>query len=302
MAGDWPGRVPGDDFMADRSWFFATDGKQQGPYSEDQFRDLIDKGGIRPDTYVWTEGMAAWQFAGEVPGLLSGGARPPAFPGSGIAPAHVAGAGSLSLEADTWALLGRSLLVTFGNLLVIPAPWLVTGFYRWFVSHLRVPQRPNLGFTGQPGDIWYVFVLLALGAYAGLSGVPYLQYILLPVQGYLSWMTVRWFVANISSNGQRLPLTFAGEPLIYVGWYVLGIVSIITIIGWAWVMTAFMRWVCRNIAGTRREVTFTASGWQVLWRTLLFGLGVVFIIPIPWVLSWYTRWTVSQFELVERAA
>jgi hypothetical protein len=284
--------------MANRSWFFATDGQQHGPYSEDQFRDLIGRGDIRPDTYVWSEGMAAWQFAGDIPGLLSGAAA--SIPG--VPMARGAGTGSLSLEADTWSLLGRSLLVTLGNLLVIPAPWLVTGFYRWFLSHLRVPQRPNLGFTGQPGDIWYVFVLLALGAYAGLSGVPYLQYILLPVQGYLSWMTVRWFVANISSNGQRLPLTFTGEPLIYVGWYVLGIVSIITIIGWAWVMTAFMRWVCRNITGTRREVTFIASGWQVLWRTIVFGVGMVFIIPIPWVLSWYVRWTVSQLELVERTA
>jgi hypothetical protein len=35
---------------------------------------------------------------------------------------------------------------------------------------------------------------------------------------------------------------------------------------------------------------------------MLFGLGMVFIIPIPWVLSWYVRWTVSQFELVERTA
>jgi hypothetical protein len=245
--------------------------------------------------------MAAWQFAGDVPGLLSGGAAVP-MPGSGVPMARGIDSGLFSLEARTWALLGRTLLVTLGNLLVIPAPWLVTGFYRWFVPHLRVPQRPNLGFTGQPGDIWYVFVLLALCSYAGLSGVSYLQYILIPVQGYLSWMTVRWFVANISSNGQRLPLTFTGEPLIYVGWYLLVIVSIVTIIGWAWVMTAVMRWVCRNIAGTRREVTFIASGWQVLWRTIVFALGVVLIIPIPWALSWYARWIVSQFELVERTA
>jgi hypothetical protein len=287
--------------MANRSWFFATDGQQHGPYSEDQFRDLIGKGGIGPDTYVWSEGMAAWQFAGDIPGLLSSGTRPPAFPGSGAPVAQGIGSGMLSLEAGTWALLGRSLIMFIGNLLVIPAPWAVTGFYRWLVPHLRVPQRPSLGFTGQPGDIWYVFVLLALCSYAGFSGVDYLEYILLPVQGFLSWMTVRWFVANISSNGQRLPLTFTGEPWVYVGWYLLGIVSIVTIIGWAWVMTALMRWVCRNVAGTRREVTFIASGWQVLWRTILFALGVVLIIPIPWALSWYLRWTVSQFELVERA-
>ena len=89
-------------------------------------------------------------------------------------------------------------------------------------------------------------------------------------------MMVRWFVANISSRRTtRCPLTFTGSPWVYVGWYLLAFVSIITIIGWAWVMTAWMRWMCRNIDGTRREITFNASGWEVLWRTLLFGLGCV---------------------------
>jgi hypothetical protein len=288
--------------MASRSWFFATDGQQHGPYSEDQFRDLIASGDIRADTYVWSEGMAAWQFAGDVPGLLSGGARPPAFPVSPRPSAHFAGPVSLSLETGIWQLLGRALILFFGNLLVIPAPWVASSFYRWLVPHLRAPQRPNLGFTGQPGDIWYVFVLLALCSYAGLSNVPYLNYVLLPVQGFLSWMTVRWFIANISSDGQRLPLTFTGEAVTYVGWYVLGIVSIITIVGWAWVTTAFIRWACRNIAGTRREVTFIASGWQMLWRTVVFGLGIGLIIPIPWALGWYARWVISQFVLIERTA
>ena len=28
--------------------------------------------------------------------------------------------------------------------------------------------------------------------------------------------------------------------------------------------------------------------------------SLLLIIPIPWLISWYTRWYVSQFELVER--
>jgi GYF domain 2 len=288
--------------MSNRSWFFASEGKQQGPYPEVRLREFIASGTVTAETLVWTEGMTGWQKAGDIPGLLSGVSGPPPVPHSrAFAGSGAQTGGSLSVDFSIWALFGRALLFLIGFLFVIPAPWVATSFYGWFVERLRVPQRPNLGFTGQPGDIWYVFVLLALFSYAGLSGVAYLQYILLPVQGYLSWMTVRWFVANISSNGQRLPLTFTGEPLIYVGWYLLGIVSIVTIIGWAWVMTALTQWVCRNIAGTRREVTFIASGWQVLWRTILFALGVVLIIPIPWALSWYARWIVSQFELVERA-
>jgi GYF domain 2 len=296
-------RVGGTNIMASRSWFFATDGQQHGPYPEDQFRDLIGRGDVRPDTYVWSEGMAAWQFASDVPGLLSGGARPPAFPGSGRPGAAVVQAGGpLAVDLSIWQLLGRVLLYTIGFLLVVPAPWVATGFYRWFVAHLRVPQRPNVAFTGQPGDIWYVFVLLALCSYAGLGNVPYLQYVLFPIEAFLSWMVVRWLVANVSPDGNARPLAFTGSPWAYVGWYLLGFISFITIIGWAWVLTAWMRWMCRHIDGTRREVTFNASGLEMLWRTIVFGLGCGLVIPIPWVLGWYFRWNVSQVALVERTA
>jgi hypothetical protein len=90
--------------------------------------------------------------------------------------------------------------------------------------------------------------------------------------------------------------------LTYVGWYVLMYLSFITIIGWAWVVTAWMRWNCRNIDGTQREVIFNATGLEMLWRTVVFGLGCALIIPIPWVMRWYATWYVSQFALVERAA
>src|SRR5882757_10573700 len=101
-------RAGGTNIMASRSWFFATDGQQYGPYSEDQFRDLIGKGNIRPDTYVWSEGMAAWQFASDVPGLLSGGA--PAVSQAGVRPVVSGGQGAaaFSLDVGVWELLWRS--------------------------------------------------------------------------------------------------------------------------------------------------------------------------------------------------
>ncbi len=51
--------------MSGRSWFVAVGDKQEGPYSEAEFHDLIARGNVRPDTYVWADGMPAWQFAGE---------------------------------------------------------------------------------------------------------------------------------------------------------------------------------------------------------------------------------------------
>jgi GYF domain 2 len=290
--------------MSDRSWFFASQGQQRGPYPEVQLRDFIANGAVTTETLVWTEGMTGWQKAGEIPGLLSGARGSPAVPQPGGALTSAGGwdDAPLSIELELWSFLGRSLLFIIGLLLVIPAPWAVTSFYRWIVSRLRVPRRPNLAFTGQVGDIWYVFVAIGLMSYAGLSGVSYLQYILIPVQAFLSWMTVRWIAANFSSNGARLPIEFRGSALGYVGWYLLMYISVITIIGWAWVITAWMRWTCRNVAGTRREIVFNATGWQVLWRTVLFSFGCALLIPIPWVLRWYTSWYVSQFALVERNA
>ena len=80
-----------------------------------------------------------------------------------------------------------------------------------------------------------------------------------------------------TASGFRSPSTAASGP--FIGWQLLMYVSVITIIGWAWVITAWMRWICRNISGTRREVVFNGTGLEVLWRTLLFVIGCVFIIP-----------------------
>jgi hypothetical protein len=284
--------------MSNRSWFFAANGQQQGPYPDVQFRDFIARGMVRAETLVWTDGMAGWQKAGEIPGLFSG-----AVPqGAAATGSRSAGGGQLSIDLGLWAFLGRSILFVIGTLLVIPAPWVAVSYYRWVASRINVPGRPNLGFTGEVGDIWYVFVLLALCSYAGSTGYVSLRLIAIPVQAALSWMVIRWIAVNLSSGGQQLPLSFEGSVLGYVGWYLLMFVSFITIVGWAWVVPAWMRWICRNVSGTRREILFKASGVDVLWRTIVFTLGCMVLIPIPWVLRWYTEWYISQFELAPRTA
>jgi hypothetical protein len=289
--------------MPDRFWFFAAEGKQQGPYPEPQFRDLLARGIVRGDTLVWSEGMAVWQRAGEVPGLMAGSSGPPATPTSRDAVMSAGhGGGSLSLQVGIWSLLGRSLLFVIGLLLIIPAPWTATSFYRWMVSRLDVPGRPNLAFNGQVGDLWYVFVLIGVLSYSGASGYAVVKLAAFVIQAFLSWMVVRWIAANLSSNGQALPIAFKGSVWGYVGWYLLLYISFITIIGWAWVQTAWMRWICRNISGTRREIVFNASGLDVLWRTIVLVIACVLLIPIPWMLRWYATWYVSQFDLVQPGA
>jgi hypothetical protein len=285
-----------------RSWYFAAGGQQQGPYPEAQFYDLVYRGTVRPETLVWTDGMAGWQKAEEIPGLLSTGGAPPLPQEGDEALSGGVDGGPLSIDIDLWPFVGRSILFVIGMLLVIPAPWVAVSYYRWMASRMVVPGRPNLAFTGQVGDIWYVFVLLALFGYSGETGRPVIQLIGIPIQAFLTWMILRWIASNLSSNGQRLPIAFEGPALGYVGWQLLMFLSVFTIVGWAWVIPAWMRWNCRHVSGTRRMILFNATGLEVLWRTVVVVLGCVLIIPIPWVLRWYVEWYVSQFALEPYAA
>ena len=294
--------------MSNRSWFYASNGQQQGPFPEAQLRDLITRGTVRADTLVWSEGMSGWQRAGEIPGLVPGGSGPPFVPQAGGPPPMSSGGyggysgGPLSVDLPLWGFLGRGIVFVIGFLLVIPAPWVAVWFYKWMASRINVPGRPNFAFTGQVGDIWWVFMAMAILTYVGSTDLYYFQYLAIPIQAFLSWMVVRWIAANLASNGEHLPISFNGSALGYIGWDLLMYISVISIIGWAWVITAWMRWNCRNIGGTQREVIFNASGLEMLWRTIVFAIGCGFIIPIPWAMRWYTSWYVSQFALADRTA
>ena len=284
--------------MPNRSWFFAEGGQQQGPFPDAQFRDLIARGTVRADTLIWTDGMAGWQRAGDIPGLFSPSGRPPAMPGR-MPVTGSAGSGALSVDLPLWPFFGRILLLLIGNALVVPSPWTTLSYYRWITPRFYVPGRSDLGFEGKVADIWYVIVGLALLGYVGRIS-HYLQLVVILGGALLSWMLLRWAVGQISSGGRLIGLEFKGSIWVFVGWQILAILSMVTVVGWAWVATAWLRWICRNIDRSRRELIFTGSGLEVLWRTFVTVIGCVLLIPIPWVIRWYTQWYVSQLALVER--
>jgi hypothetical protein len=275
--------------MSERSWFVAVDNKPAGPYAEPQFMNFIASGQVGRNTLVWSEGMAAWQRAGYVPGLFN---TPPAGPRAAAAtPSQVEPGAGGSLEADFAALplFGRALLYAIGNALIVTAPWAATSFYRWIAARIRVPGRANLAFEGKAGDIWWAFILIPLSLAVPIAGI-FLSF-------YFSLLTIRWAIRNISSEGRLLPLTFTGGYLPFLGWYVLLGLSTITIIGWAWVLTAMARWFCRHIEGATRVIAFNGNGWQVLWRSVVMAIVCTLIIPIPWMMRWYYRWFVSQVSV-----
>jgi hypothetical protein len=292
--------------MSNRSWFYASNGQQQGPFPEAQFRDLITRGTVRPDTLVWSEGMSGWQRAGDIPGLVPGGSGAPAVSQPGGPPPTGGGGyagGPLSFDFGIWDFVWRSLVFVVGLLLVIPGPWVILMYTRWLVSCTRVPGRPNLTFTGQVMTIiWWYFGAVVLAIAISYADFPVLNLIELLVQFALYWLFIRWFFANLASEGQPLGISFSGSYWAYLGWSILSLLAIFTIIGWAWVYAAQLRWVCRNIQGTRREVIFKGTGLEILWRTIVAALASIFIIPIPWMYRWMVRWIASQTALVERGA
>lgn len=294
------------------NWFFAANGQQQGPYPEGQFRDLIANGTVRADTLVWSEGMAGWQKAADVPGLMPAGGPPPMVPMGSPPPVTggmpAASGYALSLNMGIWAFTWRTLAFVFGSIFIIPIPWLLVWYTNWFVSCVQVPGRPNLSFTGSPLTvaIWFfgaIAAAIVVSFVAAMIGVDTVAHVFsVVVYVVLYWLLLRWVIGNLASNGQPLGLSFSGSFPAFVGWMLLAIVSVITIIGWAWVYSATMRWICSNIQGTRRAVVFKGSGWGYLWRMLLTSLAASFLIPIPWVYRWMIRWQLSQTELLPRGS
>jgi hypothetical protein len=293
--------------MSDRFWFYADQGQQQGPFPEAQLRNLIARGAIGPDTLVWTEGMAGWQKASDIPGLFSGRPAPPAFPQAG-GPSQVVAAGSygdgpLSINFEIWDFTWRTIAVVLGSVFIIPIPWVVVWYLKWIVPCVQVPGRPNLGFTGTAMTIVpWLFGAVVLLVVVRLIGIQSLDILMFLVHVALYWLFLKWLVANIASNGQPLGLSFAGSLPGYLGWTLLTVISVFTIIGWAWVYAAWMRWVCRNIQGTRREIIFNGAGLEILWRSIVTAIAASFIIPIPWVYRWMMGWMASQTVLVERGS
>ena len=287
--------------MADRAWYVAVNGNREGPFSDAQIRDRIARGQVISDTLVWAEPMTAWTKAGDVPGLVPAARRAmPPMPGAGGALATEGASGdALAADVGTWGLFGRALLVLISDIVIIPLPWVMPAFYRWFIERIRLPNGKAVSFSGKPGDIWYIFILSALCGWLGQVhyAVPLL---IIPLTSWFSLIILRWVFANIIWEGRRTPLQFTGTYWQLLGWTLLSIVSIITIIGWAWVFTAMGRWVARNVQGSSMQLSFEASGWSQLWRAVLFFLSCILLIPIPWTFRWYTRWLISQFHLTSR--
>jgi len=74
------------------SWYYAKQGKQEGPIEQIALQSLIQTGQVAPGDLVWREGLENWKPAREVPelspppGVPAEASVPPGAPPTGIAP------------------------------------------------------------------------------------------------------------------------------------------------------------------------------------------------------------------------
>ena len=73
--------------MSDQ-WYYAQQGQRQGPVSEEQLKQLASTGQVKPTDKVWKQGMAEWQAASAVEGLIPKPAEnePPPLPSENLPP------------------------------------------------------------------------------------------------------------------------------------------------------------------------------------------------------------------------
>lgn len=208
---------------------------------------------------------------------------------------------SIEFRGTGLQALGWGLVSGLSILLIIPAAWGAAAMYRWFVGSLSFSDGTYASFEGRGSEVWGYFAIAALLVFSGQVsrvvedpevallvsvGLPML---LLPISAAIWLQIVRWFFSSVWLSCDT-KLSFEGRYGPYLGWMFLVSLSVFTIIGWAWALVAFVRWVCRNVDAGSNRLLFVGSGWGLLWRCFLAGLASLFLIPIPWVAVWICKW------------
>ena len=224
------------------------------------------------------------------------------FTGSNAAPVPLGSTREVNLEFVGTGLqaLGWGLWAMLLAILIIPYAWGIAALARWYVRNLSFSDGTRAHFSGTGGQIWWVILLIIL--ILMLNFIPVVGFIIALFGSYwINLLIYRWFFRNIVlSTGEAL--TFVGGYWPFLGYNLLLAISILSIIGWAWVATAFMRWVCRNISIPGQELVFVGKGWDALWRGIVAILGSLLIITISWLMVWYLRWIMRNVIWLRSAA
>lgn len=212
--------------------------------------------------------------------------------------------------SDILSVEGLKMMLWYISILGIPVGWLYT--YRWMFRNVVLPSGTKVSFTGTVGQAYWFFlataVLALLKRYDPTSVEffnqgPILVWIaavgwsfaLLVGQALVYRDLYEWTCTNVAfSSGAHL--TFKGRDWPYIWWTIALILSIFTIVGWAWVETAFLRWQLKNTDATGHRLTFRGGGLSLLWRTMLALVASFAILPIPWMVACLYRWVIESID------
>ena len=193
----------------------------------------------------------------------------------------------------------------------IPMGWIYA--IRWLFRNISLSNGTQVSFKGTARQMYGFFVLSAvlsiLGRYDPTASEPFSQatpllvlafalvwsFALLATEALVQRALYKFVCANVVlSSGTRL--TFRGRAWPYVWWTLLSLVSLFTIVGWAWVGTAFFRWQLKNTDAGNYHLTFRGKGVSLLWRAVCGLIASIAILSIPWVVAWLARWAVENLE------
>ncbi len=244
------------------------------------------------------------------------------------------------------------------SVFIIPAAWATAFLYRRILPQISFGDGTRAAFQGRAGKIWgwfvlptvvYVicivaggivynrepfslillsdeiesalsagdnalaFALVNVGLAAGISALV----VTIVVAIYVYRVIIRWSIAGIElTNGPDF--RFTGRYLPLAGWLLVLVLSIITIIGWAWVATGFLRWFAGNVEGDGVGFDFVGRAWGLLWRAMAFlvvfiALTYSYVVsasPVPlileliwalWVGVWLLKWVMRSVVLFRLA-
>jgi len=148
-----------------------------------------------------------------------------------------------------WLILAWILSV----ILAIAGAWIFAGACRWFCRYLRFsddtksrffrPGRTDSGLVGFMCIGWPQMERPHAG------GCPAGHRAVLPWPvGTLN--ILRWLVGHVELSSSR-EFSFLGTYVELLQWEILLALSVLTIIGWAWVLAAMCRWMARKHARGR---------------------------------------------------
>ena len=284
--------------MTQNYFFKDRSGAQNGPVSFLELLTLIKAGRIAPDCLVWSEGGEPRQ-AGSIEELFDVFQSKASF-------AVPEGSGPLAPSLPAWGLFWRVIVYCLGLALIVPAPWAGEWFYGWIADRIVLPGGKRLFLETSVGECWYIFAGIGLAAIAPLffhdkQTHAVVQMIASLASLFVGFLLIGWFARSLRSEDGALHVAFEGGFLAFFGWNLLIAFSFVTIVGWAWVIKYMMRWICRETRGSR-QFEFVATGWSILWRSIVAVFGSMLVVTIPWIMIWIYNWYISQIVVTPAAA